>query len=204
MYCFSVQRTTTPSSVRSKFSEKDEIDDHSSISSHCEVQTDDDDDKGVIPIGEEANRNTLIRQPNSNINNKQENNLIPMATSIDFVQPNYLSRCSCQSHLATQLIDRTYSMSVERLFDYIFGDNDFLVAYHTSRRIKGQFILLIIILSLSKYDCKGFHAKEWKLNEETGKRERVCSYKVDVTAVFGATTICSNEKQVIKKRKYLK
>jgi hypothetical protein len=28
-------------------------------------------------------------------------------------------------------------MSVERLFDYIFGDNDFLVAYHTSRRIKG-------------------------------------------------------------------
>jgi len=42
-----------------------------------------------------------------------------------------------------------------------------------------------------------FHANEWKTNEETGKRERICTYKVDVTAVFGATTICSNEKQII-------
>jgi len=77
-------------------------------------------------------------------------------------------------------------------------------------------LLLIIHLVVSKvsfyssyyyfkYDYIGFHAKEWKLNEETGKRERLCSYKVDVTAVFGATTICSNEKQVIKKKQiYLK
>jgi hypothetical protein len=28
-------------------------------------------------------------------------------------------------------------MPVERLFDCIFGDNDFLAAYHASRRIKG-------------------------------------------------------------------
>jgi hypothetical protein len=62
-------------------------------------------------------------------------------TSVDIVERNYLSRCSCESHLATELIDRTYSMSVERLFDYIFGDNDFILDYHTSRRIKG-FLLL--------------------------------------------------------------
>ena len=34
------------------------------------------------------------------------------------------------------------------------------------------------------------------MNEQTGKRERISTYKVDVTAVFGATTISSNEKQV--------
>jgi hypothetical protein len=56
----------------------------------------------------------------------------------------YLSKCQCQTHLSTQLIDRTYSVSIDRLFDYIFGgDTDFLAAYHTSRRIKGLFFLLI-------------------------------------------------------------
>ncbi len=49
----------------------------------------------------------------------------------------YLTQCPCQSHLATELINRSYSMSVERLFDLIFGVNDFLVAYRASRRIKG-------------------------------------------------------------------
>jgi hypothetical protein len=116
---------------------------------------------------------------------------------------NYLSRCSCQSHLSTQLIDRTYSIPVERLFDYIFGDNDFLVAYHTSRRIKGFFFFVLLLFSSSKYSSIDFHANQWKLNEETGKRERVCTYKVSVTAVFGATTICSNEKQVKKNNNFL-
>lgn len=55
---------------------------------------------------------------------------------------NYLSKCPCESHLATQLIDRTYSISVERLFDYLFGDNDFVVAYHKSRRIKGFYLFI--------------------------------------------------------------
>ncbi|CAF0888944.1 unnamed protein product [Rotaria sordida] len=172
----------TPNSVCSKSSEKEEIDDHSSVSSCGGRQIDDDsyndidDNQNVIPIGEEANSNTLIRQSNSNIN-KQDNCFISMAV---VPETNYLSKCSCQSHLATQLIDRTYSISVERLFDYLFGDNDFVVAYHASRRIKD------------------YNATEWKVNEKTGKRERLCTYKVDVSAVFGATTICSNEKQIIQ------
>jgi hypothetical protein len=50
----------------------------------------------------------------------------------------YLSKCPCETHLSTQLIDRTYSFSVERLFDNIFGgQSEFLTAYHASRRIKG-------------------------------------------------------------------
>ncbi len=63
-------QSVTPNSIRSKSSEKEEIYDRSSFSSH---QTDDDDDdKGVIPIGEEANTNTLIRQPYPTMN-KEEN-----------------------------------------------------------------------------------------------------------------------------------
>lgn len=49
------------------------------------------------------------------------------------------------------------------------------------------------IFSLSHVD---FHSGQWKMNDETGKRERVCTYKVTVSAVFGSTTICSNERQV--------
>jgi hypothetical protein len=44
-----------------------------------------------------------------------------------------------------------------------------------------------------------FHATEWQVNNETGKRERLCTYKVTVTAVIGSTTICSNERQVKNK-----
>ncbi|CAF4989167.1 unnamed protein product, partial [Rotaria sp. Silwood1] len=173
--------SVTPNSLCSKSSEKEEIDDHSSISSYSGRQIDDDnynddDNQGIIPIGEEANTNTLIRQSNSNIN-KQDNSFITMSI---IPETNYLSKCPCESHLATQLIDRTYSLSVERLFDCLFGDNDFVVAYHASRRIKD------------------YHADEWNHNEKTGKRERLCTYKVGVAAVFGATTICSNEKQVIQ------
>ncbi len=77
----------TPTSIRSKSSEKEEIEDRSSISSHCERQTDDDndndddddDDGGIIPIGEEANTNTLIRQSHSTTN-QQENS--PRAMTI--------------------------------------------------------------------------------------------------------------------------
>lgn len=83
---FFVQRIT-PNSIDSKSSKKEELDDYSSISSRGERQTDDDHDGdgddeniGTIPIGEEANTNTLIRQPHININ-KQEKSLISMINS---------------------------------------------------------------------------------------------------------------------------
>jgi hypothetical protein len=87
-------------------------------------------------------------------------------------------------------------MSVERLFDFIFGDNDFLVAYRASRRIKG--FINCSNLSFSILFFIDYQASEWQVNEETGQRERLLTYKVTVSAVFGSTTICSNERQVNK------
>ena len=46
-----------------------------------------------------------------------------------------------------------------------------------------------------------FHADPWQINSSSGKRERVCTYKVSVAGVFGATTICSTEKQVKQRRR---
>ncbi|CAF3257477.1 unnamed protein product [Rotaria sp. Silwood2] len=158
----------TPNSMQSKCSQQE--DNRSSGSSHGEHHTDDD---GIIPIGEKATTNTILRQPQS-ILTKQG-----MKRNSENLEVCYLAQCPCQSHLATELINRTYSMSADRLFDYIFGNNDFLDAYRASRRIKD------------------FHASEWQVNDETGKRERLCTYKVTVAAVIGSTTIVSNEKQII-------
>ena len=113
----------------------------------------------------------------------------------------FLARCPCQSHLATQLIDRSYSLSVERLFDCVFGDNDFLTAYRASRRVKGSLSLIQPNGSLTAFVVfhEDFHATEWQVNERTRQRQRMCTYKVGVAAVFGGTTICSNETQVSRR-----
>jgi hypothetical protein len=57
----------------------------------------------------------------------------------------------------------------------------------------------ILLLFLDRFLSIDYHANEWQVNNETGKRERLCTYKVSVAAVFGSTTICSNERQVKKK-----
>ncbi|CAF3752025.1 unnamed protein product [Rotaria sp. Silwood1] len=158
----------TPNSMQSKSLQQE--DDRSSGSSHGENPTDDD---GTVPIGEKATTNIILRQPQSSLT-KQDTNI-----TSENLEVCYLAQCPCQSHLATELINRTYSMSVERLLDCIFGNNDFLDAYRASRRIKD------------------FHASEWQINNETGKRERLCTYKVTVAGVIGSTTVCSNERQVI-------
>ena len=42
-------------------------------------------------------------------------------------------------------------MSVEQLFDCIFGNNEFLIAYRASRRIKG-FVFFIYLFILVNFD----------------------------------------------------
>jgi len=60
------------------------------------------------------------------------------------VEMNYLNKCPCKKHLSTQLIDRTFPISVENLFSCIFNNNEFLSAYHQSRRIQSLFRLSFV------------------------------------------------------------
>lgn len=53
-----------------------------------------------------------------------------------------------------------------------------------------------IIFSFSSFNPLDYHAEPWQINHETGKRERLCTYKVTVAAVFGSATVCSHERQV--------
>lgn len=121
---------------------------------------------------------------------------------LENIEVAYLSECLCQKHLATELINRTYTMSVEQLFDCIFGDNDFLVAYRASRRIKGSLNSFSFLFFHNRFFfvLLDFQAPEWQINSESGKRERVCTYKVSVTAVIGSTTICVTERQVRRRK----
>jgi hypothetical protein len=67
-----------------------------------------------------------------------------------------------------------------------------LIEHHVVSKVPLRLFCSLTILSID------FHAGEWQVNSETEKRERLCTYKVTVAAVFGSTTICSNERQVKK------
>lgn len=97
---------------------------------------------------------------------------------LDEEQIVYLSRCPCDEHYRNEVFNQNFSLSVDRLFNFIFGDNDRLKAYRIARRI-------------SDYQTNG-----WHFNSEQNRRERLCTYKVTVSAVIGTMVMTTNEKQV--------
>lgn len=68
----------------------------------------------------------------------------------------------------------------------IINQEEFEVFSHSYFLSKQDFFLFLI----------DYQSNEWTVNEQTGKKERMCTYNVQVSAVFGETTISSNEKQV--------
>ena len=76
-----------------------------------------------------------------------------------------------------------------------------LITHHVVLKVFISYFCFSLSLKTNFID---YHGGEWEVNEETEKRERLCTYKVTVTAVFGQTTICSSEKQVRKRFFYLK
>ena len=90
----------------------------------------------------------------------------------------FLSRCPCETHLQHEFANQNFSFAVDRLFDYIFGDNDRMNNYRAARRI-------------SEYRTDGWHC-----NAEENRQERLCTYKVTVSAVIGTMVMTTKEKQV--------
>ena len=79
-----------------------------------------------------------------------------------------------------------FSVEINNSFENIINQEESKVS-HTS---------LSLSSNESSFYWIDYQGNPWKVNEQTGKRERVNTYKVNVAAVFGETTICSNEKQV--------
>ncbi|CAF0932954.1 unnamed protein product [Rotaria sp. Silwood1] len=92
----------------------------------------------------------------------------------------YKTRCPCETHYDKQLVERNYALIADKLFDLIFGKNEFVRTYRQAQRI---------------YDDT---ATEWAMNEETKCQERVLTYKVPLeSTLIGKGIISTREKQTI-------
>jgi len=92
---------------------------------------------------------------------------------------NYRTSCPCENHYDKQLVERPYELNVDKLFDLIFGDNEFVRTYRQAQRF---------------YEDQ---ASEWSRNEESGCRERILNYKMPFeSTLVGKGTITTREKQV--------
>ncbi|CAF0827249.1 unnamed protein product [Adineta ricciae] len=166
------------------FSLKKRVKSKLSISSVC------DDDGNTL--GEVLHRSTKTNK--SKKNKRKENNLVSSdhTTSRDNEYLSgtrslsadhhviYRNQCPCETHYDKQLIEQNYSLTVDKLFDLLFGTNEFVRTYRQSQNI---------------FDDT---ATEWTLNPETKCRERILNFKIPYeSTLVGKSTITTREKQTI-------
>ncbi len=68
--------------------------------------------------------------------NKKNNCLL---YTLDNETKTYLSSCSCENHLAKSYADRLFTFNVDKLFQYLFGDNSFTSDFHNSQKLTGKY-----------------------------------------------------------------
>lgn len=55
----------------------------------------------------------------------------------------YQTQCQCERHYDKQLLENSYQITVDKLFDLIFGSNEFVRTYHEAQRFYGLFEILV-------------------------------------------------------------
>ncbi|CAM4819708.1 unnamed protein product [Rotaria magnacalcarata] len=95
----------------------------------------------------------------------------------------YRSKCSCDSHFDKVFLDSNYNIIADKMFDLIFGANEFVRTYRQAQRI---------------YEDK---ATEWSTSAENNCEERMLNYKLPYESTFvGRGTITARERQTILKK----
>lgn len=108
----------------------------------------------------------------------------------------YRNECLCETHYAKLLIEHTYQLTADKLFDLIFGSNEFVQTYRQAQRFYG-FIIFVKNIFEFYFLFSDDTATEWMKNEATNCRERTLKYKVPYESTFvGKGTILTREKQV--------
>ncbi len=49
----------------------------------------------------------------------------------------YRTNCLCETHYDKQLLENNYDLTVDKLFDLIFGSNEFVRTYRQAQRFYG-------------------------------------------------------------------
>ncbi|CAF4359086.1 unnamed protein product [Rotaria sp. Silwood2] len=122
------------------------------------------------------NSSTTIDHTVPLVNNNIEINIQTSLTENCII---YRSKCPCDKHYNKQLIEHKYDLPVDKLFDLIFGSNEFVRTYRQAQHLFDQ------------------TETDWIINEETNLRERILNYKVPFeTRLLGKSTIVTREKQI--------
>ncbi|CAF0932319.1 unnamed protein product [Adineta ricciae] len=94
------------------------------------------------------------------------------------VEP-FLPSCTCETHYAKTFADRLFNYNVDTLFEYLTGDNEFNRNFHSTQKLTD------------------YVYGEWTVNPETGKRERIVTYKTINQSILGTNTLSCREKQTL-------
>ncbi|CAF1135138.1 unnamed protein product [Rotaria sp. Silwood1] len=95
----------------------------------------------------------------------------------------YLRTCTCESHPGKTYADKLFSFNVDTLFELLFGDNSFTRDFHKEQKLID------------------YTFGEWILNTDTGKRERLVTYKTVSQSVLGTSMLSCREKQTLEVEK---
>ena len=60
----------------------------------------------------------------------------------------YLNKCLCDAHHDKQLAEHSYDLTVDKLFDLLFGSNEFVRTYRQAQRFYGLIFRLDYIPKL--------------------------------------------------------
>jgi hypothetical protein len=107
----------------------------------------------------------------------------------------YLPSCTCETHPSKTYCDRSFTFNVDTLFELISGDNSFTRDFYNSQKLTGRFVY-DNDLSFVYFFFIDYTFGEWRLNDETGKRERQVTYKTISRSILGTNTLFCQEKQV--------
>ncbi|UJR21406.1 hypothetical protein I4U23_024496 [Adineta vaga] len=138
-------------------------------------------------LGEILHRSTKTKKNDKNLIPPKET-LSPPSDDIQIKTPLsthekpilYRTRCPCETHHEKELLEQNYEINVDKLFDLIFGSNEFVRTYRQAQRF---------------YDDT---ATEWTKNPITNYRERILNYKVPYESTFiGKGTISTRETQIL-------
>ncbi len=110
-----------------------------------QIVSNDDDDRKVL--GEALHRSTKTKQKKKKQNKLLNINYqIPLPDSdVDInnqskINENsiiYRTHCLCETHYDKQLLECNYDLPVDKLFDLIFGTNEFVRTYRQAQRFYG-------------------------------------------------------------------
>lgn len=112
---------------------------------------------------------------------------------------NYRTDCPCEKHYEKTLLDHEYGLNVDKMFDLIFGSNEFVRTFRQAQRFYGSMFHFVgeFCFNSTFVFLSEEQSTDWVKIDEKNCRQRVLNYKVPYESGFvGKAIVVVREKQV--------